>query len=181
MADEVKEPTRRKKILRRLRNILIGSLVLLIILVAAGIIYTWYMGQNTTAYSQDVSASEQDKYTEIKHVVNNDPNQMVGVALGSLSQTVAPGSQASVNVRTTPGADCKISVDYNKDTIKTMNMKVAPMSDPGLINKKADDWGTASWNWTVPADATLGKWYAKVICSRGEKWANAVADLIVKN
>lgn len=179
-AKEAKKPTRQKRILKRLRNIVISAFVLLTILISAGAIYVWYMGQDVPDDSQDAAVVE-STYKEIKHVVNNDPNQNVGVALGSLSQTVAPGSEASANVRTTPGADCKISVDYNKDNTTTMKMKVAPMSDPGLITKKADDWGTASWSWDVPTDATLGKWYAKVICSRGDNWANAVMDLIVKN
>lgn len=180
MAEEIQTPTKRKKILKRLRNILIGSLILLIILVTAGAIYTWYMGQNTPIYRED-NASESKTYSDLKPTVNNDPNQAVGVAIQSMSSPVAPGSEVFISVRTTPGANCKISVEYNKDTVETMKMKVAPMSGPDLIDKKADDWGIVNWSWDVPTSAKIGKWYTTVSCYKGSKWANAVGDLIVKN
>ncbi len=61
---------------------------------------------------------------------------------------------ASIIIRTNAGSKCVIAVVYDKTA----------SSDSGLGSKTADEYGIASWTWTVESSVPIGKWPVKVTC-----------------
>lgn len=80
------------------------------------------------------------------------------VTVVSLSSPVAPFSDAIVEVRTTQGATCRITVRY----------KSGPSQAKGLIPKTADNGGRIVWQWRVGSSTTPGRWPIEVVCEKGE-------------
>lgn len=68
--------------------------------------------------------------------------------------TVAAGGNATVSVRTAPGATCSITVTY----------KSGPSKAQGLSPKRADATGAASWSWVVGRNTTPGTWPVTINC-----------------
>jgi hypothetical protein len=68
--------------------------------------------------------------------------------------TVAHGSNATLQVRTTPNTSCSIEVDY----------KSGPSTAAGLVTKSADSVGNVTWTWKVGAKTTPGSWPITVTC-----------------
>jgi micrococcal nuclease len=66
--------------------------------------------------------------------------------------TVARRHQASVTIRTKPGATGTIEVDY----------KSGPSHAKGLGPKQADSRGYITWTWTVGSNTTPGKWPVRI-------------------
>lgn len=158
----------KSRITKLIRKILISTVVLLVLFVGAGVGYTWYMGQQAPPISAIETPVEIKKAPVLKPVVRA-ANAPVGVSVQSIDSPVLPGSNASIIVRTSPGADCTISATYNK----------IPSKDSGLVNKTADEYGIASWSWTVEESAPLGKWPVKVTCTLGTKSGMVVGDFVV--
>ncbi|HSE61276.1 MAG TPA: hypothetical protein VLA88_03195 [Candidatus Saccharimonadales bacterium] len=146
---------------------LASILVLLVLLVGGGIAYVWYMGQHPAP-----SAMAEEPVVTVKKVEAKpkavDPNAAVGVSVQSIN-AASPGENASITVRTYPEAECTIAVEYNK----------IPAKDSGLIKKNADEFGMATWAWTVDAAAPLGKWPVKVTCAHHGKSGMVQGDLEV--
>lgn len=65
-----------------------------------------------------------------------------------VTSPVSPGSSATVKVKTAPGADCSIAVEYKSGRSKAK----------GLDSKKADAAGDVSWTWVVGSNTSSG-WY----------------------
>lgn len=156
---------RRKESLRRTMTV---TIVLAFVLMAGGAGYTWYMGEQKTAA---ITPEEPvpSRRIDIKPV-KQDPNANVGVSVQMLSSPVQPGQNASISVRTNQLANCTIAVKYG-EVLST---------DSGLTKKTADDYGTVSWSWTVPATAPEGKAAVKVDCANKSKSGSVTGDLIVK-
>ncbi len=154
---------------RTIRNIAISAGIAVALLVAAGAAYTWYMGRHpvTSAaiVNEPVEAAPAIKPTQPA------ANSSVGVSVQSLVSPVAPGLNTSVSIRTTPSANCNISVVY----------KDVPSTDSGLKARQADEFGMASWTWTVGPSVPLGSWPVKITCSLGNKSGMVQADLVVAN
>lgn len=144
---------RRSRGFRVARNFAIAASVLIVILLAVGVVYTWYMGQqgieNTPADAKPIQKAQP------KEARKPDPNAKVGVSVQLLSTPVVPGSNASISIKTNPEAKCTISVVYNK----------VPSKDSGLVQKVANEYGQTDWSWTVEATAPLGKWPVTVNCA----------------
>jgi hypothetical protein len=151
--------------------ITVGSiLALLVLFVGAGAAYTWYTGQHS---DEAVSAAEATP-AEVTPVPKHEPmkpaaNAKASASVQSLTSPVAPGSNVSVTIKTTPTATCKIVVEYNK----------VASQDSGLGPKTADEYGIVSWTWTVDKTAPLGKWPVTVTCEYNTKSAVVVGDLEV--
>jgi hypothetical protein len=152
-----------------IRNAAISMLVLLILVVGAGVAYTWYMGQtdieNTSAVAEPV------EYEPVKVVEppKPAPNAKVGASVQTLTSPVKPGDNTSLTVKSTPGASCVITVVYDK----------TPSTDSGLKPQVADGFGIATWAWTVEPSAPLGTWPMKVTCTYLEQSAVVQADLSI--
>jgi predicted peptidase len=137
-------------------------------MIIAGVVYTWYMGQQKPV----VEASMPPKITSgpiIKHVAPADKNP-VGVAVQALMSPVAPGDNSYIQVKTNPNANCTIKVEYNEVATK----------DSGLISKTADEYGAIMWSWTVDKTAPDGKWPVTVTCAKGKLSGVVVGKIQVK-
>lgn len=156
---------RRRAGLRRMATSLV---VLIFLAVSGGGLYTWYMGQQKSlAASGDEPAPS--RRVEIKPM-RQDPNANVGVSVQVITSPVKPGENASVTVRTNQLADCTITVKYGD----------VAASDSGLMKKKADEFGMASWAWTVAPNAPEGSWPVRITCATQKKSGMAEAQLVVK-
>ena len=156
------------KILRSIRNIAISFVVILVLAVGTGAGYTWYMGKQkvaSTVVAEPVQTSPA--------IIPTKPaeNASVGVSVQSLLTPITPGSNTSITIRTTPSAACTISVVYND----------VPSTDSGLKAEQADDFGMATWTWTVGVSVPLGKWPVKVACSYNKHSGVVQGDLVVAN
>jgi len=81
------------------------------------------------------------------------------VSVVSLSSPAAPSSDATLEIQTTPGATCTITVQY----------KSGPSRAKGLVPNVADSKGRVGWLWRVGSNTTPGKWPIIVSCSKGEE------------
>jgi hypothetical protein len=151
---------------------LAGTVVLLVLLVGAGLGYTWYMGKHAV---KDATTVEEPVATPKAPVIKPSkpsPDAAVGVAIHALTTPVMPGDNSSVTIQTTPEVRCDIVVEYNKVASK----------DSGLVSKYSDEYGVASWSWTVDDTAPVGKWPVKITCTSAKEKSGVVqGDLEVVN
>jgi hypothetical protein len=157
------------KIIRTVRNIAISFVVILVIAVGTGAAYTWYMG--TQKVASTVVAEPVVTTSPVIKPTKPAENASVGVSVQSLLTPITPGSNTSITIRTTPSATCIISVVYND----------VPSTDSGLKAQQADDFGMATWTWTVGPSVPLGKWPVKVTCTYNKKSGVVQGDLVVAN
>jgi competence protein ComEC len=66
----------------------------------------------------------------------------------SVTSSVRPGANATIVAKTTPGAQCTITVNYQS----------GPSTASGLEGRTADSLGNVSWTWKVGAKTTPGTW-----------------------
>jgi len=158
------------RIVKVIRNILISALVLVVLFVGAGLVYTWYMGQNTTPVAEAVTENKSTAPVLIKPT-KPGADTPESASVQSLVSPVLPGSNTTITVRTKQYSICRISVIYDKTT----------STDSGLYNKTADEYGMVSWSWTVEDSVPLGKWPVSVTCTFDKKSAVVVGDLKVVN
>jgi hypothetical protein len=98
-----------------------------------------------------------------------DPNALA-VKVTAHTKSVGRGGTASVTIKTTPGAECGISVLYSG----------SPSSAKGLEPKEADKKGTVLWNWTVASNTKKGTWPIEISCSVGDRTGDAETNFTVK-
>lgn len=155
------------RIMKVTRNVLISVGILLVLFVGGGVAYTWFMGQynNTTPV---VTPQIDHDTPSIKHA-SPAPNAKVGASVQTITSPIMPGSNASIIIKTNPGATCTITVVYDN----------TPSKDSGLNTKVADDFGVINWTWTVEDSVPFGKWPVTVTCSAGKQSAVVIGDLIV--
>ena len=144
--------------------------ILLVVIVGAGIFYTWYMGNNSKI--NEIAPIESPKTTATA-IIPTQPaeNARESAAVELITSPIIPGSNASITIKTNPSSDCTISVLYNK----------VASTDTGLIPKVADNWGIVSWSWTVESSVPLGKWPVDITCVHNELSAFVRGDLEVVN
>lgn len=158
------------RIPKSVRNGLISTVVLLVILLGAGTAYTLYMDQKpVTATASDAAPTAAETNAPIvAHKPTADAKE--GAAIEALTSPVTPGSNASVSVRTQPTSKCSISVTYGK----------VASTDSGLTPKIAGDFGDATWSWTVVPTTPVGTWPVKIVCTYNGRSAVVVGDLVVQ-
>lgn len=155
---------------KSVRNTVLSIVALLILFPAAGIGYTWYMGQYG---DNDVAVAPPPAKKKVSDPFGEPPkpaaNAAVSASVQVLTSPVAPGENASMTVKTLPGAKCTIEVVYGE----------VPSTDSGLKEKTADEYGVISWSWTVEPAVPVGTWPVEVTCKNGEKSAMVRGDLVV--
>ena len=158
----------KRRIVRFARNVSIGIGVLLLVFLAAGVAYTWYMGKNNVAVEEEPLVSVD---TNLPLIVPSIPaaDATIGVSVQMLTSPIAPGSNATIAIKTNAKASCKITVFYNN----------IASTDSGLYEKIADEYGVASWTWTVEPSAPVGKWPVTVTCANEAKSAVVIGDLVI--
>lgn len=157
----------KKNVLKKIRNISISVAVLLILFIGAGFAYAFYTSQ-TEPEPKAVSVQPVQKKNTVSHtkIAANAP---ANASIQTLSTPVAPGENAAVTVKSNPGSECSIVVEYNK----------VPSKDSGLKMKVSDEFGITTWSWTVDATAPEGKWPVTVTCVYNKKSAVVIGDLVV--
>jgi micrococcal nuclease len=79
------------------------------------------------------------------------------ISVVSLTSPVAPFTDATIQVQTSPGASCSITVLY----------KSGPSRAKGLAPQTADSRGRVTWIWRVGSNTTPGQWPIAVRCQKG--------------
>jgi hypothetical protein len=129
---------------------------LLVIFIGAGFAYVYFSGDSSEPTKTEIK--EPEKIGPPKPAKPN-PKNPVGASVVSIISPVKAGSNSSITIKTTPTAICAIKVVYGK----------VSEVDSGLRSKMADDFGNATWSWTVDKAVTPGKGTAKVACTYAKK------------
>lgn len=157
----------KKTVLRRIRNIAISVGVLLFVFVGAGVAYAYYTSL-TAPPPKTITITKPAEKETIKHV-KIAANAPANASIQTLTSPIMPGDNASVTVKSNPGSECSIVVEYNK----------VPSKDSGLKSKVSDEFGMATWSWTVESTVPEGKWPVTVTCFYNKKSAVVVGNLVV--
>lgn len=124
-----------------------------------------YGAATPAAIATPVEAASAPAITPAKPAANAKESASIQM----LTSPVAPGSNASVSVKTNAASKCTITVEYNK----------VASTDSGLKPKVADEFGMISWAWTVEESVPLGKWPVKVTCAYNDQSSVVQGDLVV--
>lgn len=154
---------------RRVRNVTLSAFLILLILVGAGLAYTWYVGKNTKLEVDEVVEPSKQTIEPFAKPKKMAPDAVVGVSVQMITSPIKPGMNAMATIKTNPEAKCKISVLYNN----------VASTDSGLSEKKADEYGVVNWTWSVPEATPLGSWPVKVVCANEKKSGEVSTSLVL--
>ena len=158
---------KKRRSLKPLFFAILGGLLLLALLIGGGIAYIYLTEPDETVEQEEFGP---DRYNELSFETEEpDPDAVVGISVQMLTSPVAPGSNATYEVRTLRGAECDISVTYDE----------TESQDSGLTPKTANNFGMASWTWTVEEWVPEGQWPVEVICSWNEQSGMLRSDIEV--
>jgi hypothetical protein len=87
-----------------------------------------------------------------------------------LTSPVDPGDNATAKVKTAPGAECFITVEY----------KSGPSTAGGLEPKTANSAGAVSWTWRVGPKTSAGEWPVAIECTKGDTTDYDMEYLVVR-
>ena len=152
----------------QLRNTAISVIALVLLLLAAGMAYTYFSGRNTPAALpvEPVVVTEPAPFIKPPKVA---PNARESASVQMVSSPVVRGSAASITVKTNPTSKCTITVMYGN--------KAA--ADSGLTPKQADEYGMVSWTWLVEKSVPVGSWPVTVTCTYNNHSAVVQASFLV--
>lgn len=160
----------RARILKTGRNIGITVAVMLLLFGIAGVLYVLLAGGEHASKKNAVPvASTSEPFTA--KPTPPAANAQEGVAIGSLTSPAPKGSNVALTARTNAGSNCTISAVYAGK----------PSYDSGLAPKKADDFGTVTWTWTIDSSVPVGKWPVTVTCTYNGRTGVMVGSLEVTN
>ena len=160
---------KKNPVIRFVRNLLLGFIILAILSFVVGAVYVWYIGRNDDGRFDSMQMGETIKAPTIEPA-KIDENARVGVALQMINSPVTPGSETSISVRTNREATCTIKVLYNEVESK----------NPDLVEKTANEFGGVDWDWRVENSAPIGKWPVTVSCKKNKQWGVYTAELEIK-
>jgi hypothetical protein len=143
----------RRNTLKTVRNVVLSALILLALFVGAGVTYVRFMGNDDQAPQSQTAPPPPKLSLPTPHKPN--PKNPVGVSLQSLYTPIKAGQNTSITIKTTPTAKCTIKVTYDGHA----------SADSGLAAKNADEYGMATWSWTVEKSVPPGKWPVAVTCT----------------
>lgn len=158
----------KSKAFRVVRNIVLSVVVLVALLVGGGLAYTYFLGPEG---GEEMAVTEPAPVASpVVKPTKPAANAKASASISVLTSPVAPGDNASVTIKTVATAKCTPVVTYNE----------VPAKDSGLAPKAADEFGTATWTWTVDKAAPLGTWPVKITCVYNGRSAVVQGDLVVK-
>lgn len=150
-----------KRASKVIRRTVISSIVLVILLVGAGIGYTYYMDkQDSAALKSSTNAADQQGETITPG--KPSPNAPEDASLEVLTTPIARSQTNMVSIKTQAYSTCSIVVTYLGGVVA---------HDPGLTPKTADDFGSVNWNWNISPTAPLGQGMVKITCDFYKKSA----------
>jgi|AntRauTorcE11897_2_1112592.scaffolds.fasta_scaffold00086_57 hypothetical protein len=170
---EEDEPKRPNKVLRKIRNVLLGIVAMVVVFVLAGLAYVYFTEPADITPAEVPEEQQQDELQSFGEPSTPRPDAPVGVSVQAFTSPVAPGSNVSLAVRTLRDSSCEIAVYSDEESQTKVN-------DSGLITKIADEYGNVSWTWTVNASASEGEWPIEVECTRNEQSGVLLPVLEVK-
>lgn len=144
-----------------LKSTVISLFVLLVLFGAGGFAYTYYIDKQNSTNATDSSAASQPVGETIKPS-KPSPKAPESASIEVLDTPIARGQTDMVSVKTQATSTCTIAATY---------LGGAAVSDPGLVKKTADDFGTVSWNWNIAPAAPIGQGMVKVYCTFNNKSA----------
>ncbi len=159
----------RFRINKTIKKTFITAFILLVLFLIAGTIYVLVSDRNPIPIQENKTAVKQQQLPNAFKPKLPGANAPEGVAVASLTSPVKAGTNASISILTNARSTCKISVTY-KDKTST---------DSGLVTKKANDYGSVTWTWSVESTVPAGKWPVKVTCVYNKKSGVVIADLQV--
>lgn len=152
----------------RWKRTFIASIVVVLMLLLSGTLYTWYIGKySPVPVAQPIEEPVERPKTAETPV---DETAKVGVAEQVFTRTVRQGDNASLQIKTNRLAACSITVEYDKRLSE----------DTGLVPKKADEYGVVSWAWTVEPTRPVGRWPVTVTCANEKNSAVHIVYLTVE-
>lgn len=152
-----------------IRNTAISVAVLLVMVLGTGVAYTWYVGQNSTVDTTAIATPVEPAPAPVIKPPKLAADAKISVSTQAITGPIVPGENASITIKTLPGAKCSITVEYDE----------VPSTDSGLKPLVADDFGLASWTWTVEPTVPLGTWPVDVTCALKEQSAMVRGNLEV--
>ena len=93
----------------------------------------------------------------------------LSIRITSLTSPVSPGTNARLEIQTTPGAECAITVVY----------KSGPSRARGLEPKVADTAGQIAWVWRVGTNTSPGTWPIFIECVFGQQKTETETEFTV--
>jgi hypothetical protein len=162
-----------KKILKKTGSIMFAGFVVLVLLVSAGLAYTWWMGQQP-APAVAVVEEVGDVRPATVTARTMPPDAPVGVSRQMLTTPVLPGENASLTIKTNPAATCDITVTYGE-----LGETESKSTDSGLTPKVADQYGMVTWTWTVESLRPSGTFPVETTCANEENSGYLRVDLTV--
>jgi len=156
---------------KTVRKTIISILILVLLFIAGGVAYVWYVDRSTptiTLKNPDKKNSE----TSVPKPVQPAANAQEGVAVESFDSSVKAGENISFQIRTNATSNCTIVVTYNNGITS---------KDSGLAPKTADAYGFVTWTWTVEPTVPVGKYPVKATCTYNGRSGVAIGDLVVTN
>ena len=88
----------------------------------------------------------------------------------SVTSFARPGTDARLQIETSPGADCGIMVVYKSGSSRAQ----------GLVPKRANSQGRIVWVWRVGTRTTPGTWPIIIACTLGQQQAKVGTQFTVR-
>lgn len=165
--------SKRSRLVKTFRNLSIGVLTLGLLI---GGVYVALLWLNKPKVASEAAPDATNSANPSFLTPHKPPKDIaIGSSIQSISSPIAPGSNASLTLRTTESAVCTIKVLR----LDTEMREVQHVTDSGLGEKTADDFGIVTWTWTMPADAAIAKWQADINCTRDSKSTRSIGEIIV--
>lgn len=157
----------KQPLFKAVKKTIISFVALTVLIVIAGLAYTWYVGQQQSDAAEVIAVETPQKKTGSD--IQSDPNANVGVSVQYLSSPITPGSETTITIKTNREAECTIAVEYNK----------VPSKDAALTRQMADEYGAVKWDWFVEDSVPTGTWPVNIYCYKNEKSGFVRGDLKV--
>lgn len=139
---------------RPVRTIILSAFGLLVLLLAAGVVYVKY----TDSRSSPMPTATAQIPSQNSGVVKPLPtakNAPEGVSLDVITSPVARGTQATVEINTDSGSTCTMGIMFKQNI-------VSPIT--GVAPQATNAYGSVAWTWTLSNQTPLGTWPVKVTC-----------------
>jgi hypothetical protein len=156
----IKRKIKKHRLPRGVSRVLTSALVLLFVIVILGVVYVYFSGSSGPLPSQEDKPIEEISTSTIKP---QKPSEAVpeSASVTLISTPVKPGAAMDMAVQTLPQSKCQASVSS-----KSTRQAVA-----GPKPAIADDFGAASWNWTISKSSPAGEYSVEITCSYHKKVA----------
>ncbi len=139
------------KLLKTIRNTILAILVLTILTLILGVVYTAFVGRPGVHISPTTAQVAGDSSSYLKPSTPS-PSARESASVESLTSEAKAGSTVSIIIRTNATSTCTITAAF------------ADPKGSDLGPHIADGYGSVTWSWQLVGTAPLGSQFVKVIC-----------------